>query len=292
MSSNAPVEVSFGGGVRRGVGSGSPDPQGRRGIVLMGIGVDRVTEQQAGAFVLDQLESGIGGRVTTPNLDILRICATDPEMRAAVNASDLVVADGTPLIWASRLAAMPLPERVAGSSLLFSISGLAAERAASIFLLGGNDGAADAAASRLRDEYPGLVVAGTHCPPFGFESDHDALGEMFSALADAKPDIVFVGLPFRKDLMLVPTLRTALPKAWFIGCGISFSFASGEIPRAPVWVQRAGLEWLHRLAHEPRRLAHRYLVAGPPAVFALLRGALGVRVRSRLRGRSALRGRA
>jgi N-acetylglucosaminyldiphosphoundecaprenol N-acetyl-beta-D-mannosaminyltransferase len=148
-----------------------------------------------------------------------------------------------------------------------------------VFLLGGNEGAAAEASRRLREQYPGLDVVGTLCPAHGFERDPAERGEIESALRRLRPDIVFVGLGFPKQERLIRRLRRVLPRAWFVSCGVSLSFVSGEVRRAPRWAQRLGLEWLHRLAQEPGRLFRRYVVDGFPFLARLLASALLHRAR-------------
>ena len=218
---------------------------------------------------MEQAAAGTGGWVVTPNLDILRQCAHDPRLADMVRSADLIVADGMPLIWASRLQRTPLPSRVAGSNLVPLVSERAARQGLSIYLLGGNAGTAERAAGVLAQRFPGLRIAGTYCPPFGFERDDQELARIAQRLEEASPDIVFVGLGFPKQEKLIERLRTALPAAWWLGVGVSFSFVAGEIARAPAWIQRSGLEWMHRLTQEPRRLARRYLVDDIPFAFEL-----------------------
>jgi N-acetylglucosaminyldiphosphoundecaprenol N-acetyl-beta-D-mannosaminyltransferase len=238
-------------------------------IDLMGLPVDPVTSEDAVTTVTDELERGQGGWVITPNLDHLRSYRRHPELREHFHRADLVLADGMPLVWASRLQATPLPERVAGSDLIWSLSREAAERGASVYLVGGNPGSAEAAAGVLQDAAPGLEVAGTHSPPMGFLDDAGERRRAEEEVAAGDPDIVYVGLPLDKQVELIPQLRKRLPNAWFLGLGISFSFVCGEVRRAPDWMRATGLEWLHRLSQEPRRLARRYLVDGPPFMVAL-----------------------
>jgi N-acetylglucosaminyldiphosphoundecaprenol N-acetyl-beta-D-mannosaminyltransferase len=226
--------------------------------------VHAVTERETVAHILDALDDGRSGVVVTPNTDYLRRCVGQAEFRRLVVSADLVVADGMPLIWASRVAGSPLPERVAGSNLISSLSADAARRGRSIFLLGGAEGAAAGAARVLTERSPDLRVVGTWVPPFGFENDPDELARMDAALLEAAPDIVFVGLGSPKTEMLIDRMRHRLPGTWWMGVGISFSFLNGDVPRAPLWMRRVGLEWLHRLASEPRRLARRYLIDGIP----------------------------
>ncbi len=242
-------------------------------VSLLGITLHAVTERQAIEHILAKLDEGQGGWVVTPNLDHLRRLTRDAAFRELCLQADLRVADGMPLIWASRLRRTPLPERVAGSHLIWSLSAAAAEAGRSIFLLGGEPGTAEAAAGMLTRHALGLRVAGTLCPPVGFEQDDAFIQTMTQALVSANPDIIYVALGSPKQERLIAQLRPALPGAWWLGVGISFSFVCGHVRRAPRWMQRLGLEWVHRLAQEPRRLARRYLLEGLPFAARLLAGA-------------------
>jgi N-acetylglucosaminyldiphosphoundecaprenol N-acetyl-beta-D-mannosaminyltransferase len=247
-------------------------------VPLMGLDVAAISELDTIQYVLDNVASGRGGWICTANLDILRQWWQSAAVRDVVATADLVVADGMPLIWAGGLQGTPLPERVAGSTLLLSLTAAAARVGASVFLLGGNPGTAEIAARELTELSPDLRVAGTLCPPFGFDTDPEWLARIEWTLADAAPDIVYVGLGFPKQELLITELRERFPHAWFVGCGVSFSFVAGEIHRAPAIVQRLGLEWLHRMVQEPKRLCRRYLVHGMPFLVQLLSSALFVRV--------------
>jgi N-acetylglucosaminyldiphosphoundecaprenol N-acetyl-beta-D-mannosaminyltransferase len=194
--------------------------------------------------------------------------------------ADLVLADGMPHVWASRVRGTALPERVAGSDLIWSLTGEAARRARSVFLLGGEPGACEKAAERLREEFPELRIAGTLCPPHGFERDPHWKRRIVRSLQAARPDIVYVGLGFPKQERLISKLRWEFPDAWFLGVGISISFVAGDVRRAPAWMQRTGLEWVHRLAQEPRRLVRRYLVDGIPFLARLIAHSAVARVRA------------
>ncbi len=245
-------------------------PNGMSSIRLHGLRIDAVTEQQCIEHIVSQANAGCGGWVVTPNLDILRRCAADVTLARLVEHADLVVADGMPLIWASRLQRTMLPQRVAGSTLIRTLSRAAAHHGLRPFLLGGDPGTAQAAASALQQEYPLLRIAGTHCPPIGYERNEREMAIMKRKLRDCQPDIVFVALGFPKQERLIQQLRETLPGAWWLGVGISFSFLAGRVQRAPVLMQRMGLEWLHRLAQEPRRLGRRYLINGLPFACRLL----------------------
>ena len=233
-------------------------------IDLHNVIIHAVSEAEAVQRVLDLLDRGRGGVVVTPNLDHLRRCARDVHFAALVAEADLVTADGMPLVWASRLQGTPLPERVAGSNLISSLSKAAAIAGRSLYLLGGAPGTAEGAAKVLTERYPGLIIAGTYCPPMGFERDTRVLGDLSNRLDAAKPDIVFVALGSPKQELLINHLRTILPRGWWLGVGNSFSFLCGHVRRAPLWMQKWGLEWVHRLGQEPKRLFKRYVLVGIP----------------------------
>lgn len=239
-------------------------------VSLGGVSFDPVRESDVVALVLGELAAGNGGRIVTPNVDILRRAQREPEARGHIAASTVVVADGAPLIWASRLAGRPLPARVAGSDLIWSLSAALAEAGRSVYLLGGEPGTADKAAGVLTERFPGLTVAGHCSPPFGFDQRPDELHAACAHVRAARPDFVFVGLGFPKQERIIALLRPALPGTWFMGCGAAIGFVAGVQRRAPLWMQRSGLEWFHRLAAEPQRLMRRYLMHGLPFVARLL----------------------
>ncbi|GAA1667762.1 hypothetical protein GCM10009830_11830 [Glycomyces endophyticus] len=239
-----------------------------------GIGIDPVTGAEAVARVLAAIEAGRGGQIVTPNVDIVAAARRSRELRAVVAAADLVTADGAPLVWASRLAGTPLPERVAGSDLVWSLAAAASERGLRIALLGGTpDGAArptERAAEILEARHPGLKVVGAWCPPMGFDRDESQWLALVDRVRTADPDLVYVGLGFPKQELVAVRLRAAAPRAWFLGCGASIDFIAGYRRRAPRWMQRTGTEWLFRMCSEPRRLVRRYLRDDLPEALRLL----------------------
>jgi N-acetylglucosaminyldiphosphoundecaprenol N-acetyl-beta-D-mannosaminyltransferase len=240
----------------------------------MGLPFDKLDHGTLIELFLDGVRAETGGWIVTPNLDILRQFTGNPESRELVLAASHRIADGTPIVWASRLAGAPLPERVPGSDLVFSMPGAAADAGLSVFLLGGEPGVARTAARRLRARFPGLRRVESYRPPLGFEDHPHELAKIRMRLRRTRPELVLVGLGFPKQERLIRMLRSELPETWFVGVGISLSFLAGDQPRAPAVVQRLGLEWVHRLLHEPRRLFRRYVVQGIPFGIALLGWAL------------------
>lgn len=248
----------------------------RSRVVLDAVTIDACSERDVVEAAVTAATNGRGGWIVTVNVDILRSLHRDGSLRRLIAPASFVVADGMPLVWLARLLRTPLPERVAGASLIWSLT-QAATGKLSVYLLGGPPGVASSAADVLRRENPSLRIAGTYSPPMGFERNAGELAATIAAVADAKPDIVLCGLGFPKQEELIARLRLELPEAWFLGCGAALSFVAGAIPRAPFWMQRAGLEWLWRLLVEPRRLFRRYLFHDVPFVGALFIRALALR---------------
>jgi N-acetylglucosaminyldiphosphoundecaprenol N-acetyl-beta-D-mannosaminyltransferase len=245
-----------------------------RRIRLMGAPMEIITETDAVKIIIDAAKGGVGHWTITANLDHLRRYHCETLAKELIDEADLVVADGMPLIWASHLAGEPLPERVSGSSMVWAICEQASVHRQSVFLLGGDPGVAKRAADVFRDRYPALEIAGTACPPMGFENNEHELNRIRCQIIAAAPQIVFVALGFPKQDLLIRQLRTSLPHASFLGVGISLSYATGDVSRAPGWICSLGLEWAYRLSHEPtRRLARRYLVGGLPFAVRLMSSA-------------------
>jgi len=255
-------------------------------VELLGIGIHAVSQVECVEYILDELDAGRGGWVVTPNLDHLRRTRRDREFAELYSEATLRVVDGQILVWALGLRRTPVPERVAGSDLISTLSAGAARRKRSVFLLGGNHGAAKKAAAVLQERYPGLSIAGTDCPPVGFDKDPLAMARISRKLHHAKPDIVFVALGSPKQELVIRHLRHDRPEAWWLGVGISFSFLAGEVKRAPLWMRRCGLEWLHRFWQEPERLFRRYFVEGMPfaAWFLLSSAVSGILPRGKTAG--------
>ena len=137
---------------------------------------------------------------------------------------------------------------------------------------------------RQARRYPGLRVVGADSPPLGFDTDPRAIEGVRDRVAAAAPDIVYVGLGFPKQERLIASLAPACPRAWFIGCGAAIPYAAKALPRPPAWMRRAGLAWLFRLLHEPRRLFRRYLVHDLPFAIRLLTSAAAGRFNRATRG--------
>jgi N-acetylglucosaminyldiphosphoundecaprenol N-acetyl-beta-D-mannosaminyltransferase len=253
----------------------------RARVEVGGLPIDPLTEEQVVERVRAELQAGRGGWIATPNVDHLRHASRDPRLAELIRSAPISVADGAPVVWAAKLAGRPIPARVTGADLLWSLSAAAAEDGRSVYLLGGEPGVPERAAAALQGRFPKLTIAGTCSPPRGFELDPDELSKCRDGVVDAHPDIVFVGLGFPKQEHIITGFTHLLPSTWWLGCGAALPFAAGDLQRAPTWMRPLGLEWLFRLVHEPRRLFRRYLREDAPFAVVLLAGALLTRLRGR-----------
>lgn len=242
--------------------------------------IDAVTTESLTRELLSRIGDGAGGHLLTMNLELLRLAKSSNPFHEIVKSASFIVADGTPLIWASKLQGTPLPERIAGSSFCLPFAGALASHGFRLFLLGGNQGIAEKASEVMRGHFPSLIVVGTYCPPYGFEKSDVEMERIRTALRETKPDVVYVALGSPKTEYLIHDLRGEFPQVLWIGVGISLSFMTGDVKRAPVWMQKLGLEWVHRLVQEPKRLFRRYIIDGIPFAIVLFASAMRKRVAS------------
>lgn len=203
------------------------------------------------------------------------VCACDVHsvMRAqddqrhmrALRQADMIVPDGTPLVWVSRLRGERRIQRVPGPDLLSAICERSLAEGWTHYFYGGAEGVAGKLAERLSQNYPGLNVAGTQCPPFRALTPEEQERDLTRINASGA-DIVWIGLGCPKQEIWMLENHERLEGRILIGVGAAFDFHTGRIERAPQWMRNNGLEWLHRLASEPGRLWRRYLLLAPKFV--------------------------
>jgi N-acetylglucosaminyldiphosphoundecaprenol N-acetyl-beta-D-mannosaminyltransferase len=197
--------------------------------------------------------------------------ADDPRLRAAVRAADFTVPDGQPLVWALRLLGHQVGDRVYGPDLMDRACARAARTGQRFYLYGGrNPGALAQLARVLRLRHPGLQIVGGHAPPFRelTDAEEDAIA---ADIRRSGADVVWVGIGVPKQEKWMARMRPRVAAPVLVGVGAAFDFHAGLVPQAPGWMQRLGLEWVFRLAHEPRRLWRRYLRYNPRFVAGFVR---------------------
>ena len=250
-------------------------------ITVDDVSFDCVTMREAVRKIVRMAKKHDRARyVCTGNLDHLVLAERDPAFRAIYSKADLVVADGAPVVWLSRIASpISLPERVAGSDLFWELARASSETGLRLFFLGGVPGAATAAAEAVAVRYPRARVVGTYCPPveaFDLRAEQEAIR---AVVQRAAPDVLLVALGAPKQEKWIAANKDWLGVPVSIGVGGTFEMAAGLRRRAPPWVRRAGLEWLYRFAQEPRRLFHRYFVHDLPYLAGACTRALVRRLR-------------
>lgn len=225
-------------------------------VAMLGVVFDNVTFAETLKRIQDMVATRQPHYIVTANVDFLVQARRDAELRRILAEAHLVLCDGTPLVWASKLLGNPLPERVAGSDLAPQLIRLAAKNNYRLFLLGATPEANEQAAARVRAQFPNLSVA-HYSPPFRPlpEMDH---ADIACRIRAARPDILLVAFGCPKAEKWMAWHYRALGVPVVIGVGGTIDFLAGRVRRAPVWMQRAGLEWLFRLGREPRRLFKRY----------------------------------
>lgn len=233
----------------------APDPIPH--CTIDGIPVSRLTFAATLELLGRWLDQPKPRRVATANLDFLALARRSPDLRRALATSDLVTCDGTPVRWITRLRGAEAPERVAGADLLPSLVAIAARDGRSVYFLGGAEGTAKAAAESLSARFPRLRVAGILAPKIEL-ADGAECERIAARVRGARTDLLLLGLGCPKQELFLERHLDALGCRVAIGIGGAFAFVARPVTRAPRAFQRLGLEWLHRLALDPFRLAPRY----------------------------------
>ena len=229
----------------------------RSGLGLSGVPFDDVLMPEVLQRIGEFIEEGGTHQLATANIDYLAKAAGDTEYRRILCMCDLVMADGMPIVWASRLFGVPLRERVAGADLVPQFARMAGLRGYSIFLLGATPEVLEAAARHMEKLSPGVRIVGKVSPPIcaldAFENE-----PILDEIARARPDILLVAFGSPKQEKWISRNRQRLSVPVCIGIGASLDFLAGTVRRAPAWMQHSSLEWLYRVWTEPQRLAPRY----------------------------------
>jgi N-acetylglucosaminyldiphosphoundecaprenol N-acetyl-beta-D-mannosaminyltransferase len=240
-------------------GALSAGPTGIERINILGIGAMPLNLDKAAATLERWRVEGQRKYVCVISVHGLVVAQRDPAIRSALNGCGMATEDGMPLVWWSRLAGFAQARRVCGSDLLDAVCSYGLQRGYRHYFYGASPNVLGLLTDRLQKRYPGLIVAGSHSPPFRpLTADEDA--QDIAAINEARPDFVWIGLGMPKQEKWMVDHLGKVEATALVGIGAAFDFHAGTKPRAPIWMQRSGLEWLFRLITEPQRLAHRYLI--------------------------------
>ena len=219
------------------------------------------------------------GYVCAVAVHSLTVALDDAEMAAALRGASLVLPDGMPVVWAANILGANLRERVYGPELMLRYSERCAERGHRVWLYGGRDqGSLAQLALNLRRRHPGINIVGGYSPPFRPMTDEEEIA-LVDQINDARPDVLWAGVGVPKQEKWMARMRQRLEVPVMCAVGAAFDFHAGRVSQAPGWMQQRGLEWIYRLAQEPRRLLPRYVYSNPRFVLAFARQWLSLRSR-------------
>jgi N-acetylglucosaminyldiphosphoundecaprenol N-acetyl-beta-D-mannosaminyltransferase len=230
----------------------------RRSVAVLGVPFDNVTMHEAIDVIEEKIEERGFHQVATANVDFVINAMHDQSLQEMLCSCDLIVPDGMPIVWASRLMGCRLKERVSGIDMVPRLAELAARRGWGMFLLGASEPSSRAAAEVLSRRFPRLRIVGRYSPTVSDLADMDH-EEILSRIERAQPHILLVAMGHPKQERWLAMHRDRLKVPLCMGVGASLDFLAGAVSRAPVWMQRTGFEWLYRAAQEPQRLAQRYM---------------------------------
>jgi len=254
-------------------------PSGKR-VRLGSLYLDTMRFDEAVAWTLEFIANHREvppARISSPNAAIVALADKDDAFAEIVRTSNLVVADGLPLVWAASLLNTPLGGQISGVDLMEAICAAGAPSGLSIYILGGLPGAAELAAERLSSRNPGLRVAGIDCPPFGFESDPEISRLVRERIVAAAPNLLIVALGSPKQERWIFDNYRDLPVGAIQGVGGAVDTIAALRKRSPAWMREIGLEWFGRLLNEPRRLWSRYLFGNARFIWIVFRQWIGSR---------------
>ena len=246
-----------------------------RRVDILGCQVSRVDLSGALRELERLLETGSRHQVVCLPVNSILAARRDRVFRSICNGASIALPDGLPVVWASRILGEPVCGRAAGPDLLLAAAALAALRGYTFYLLGGEYGTAERLAERLTQANPGLKVVGVYSPPFHERLPPEINDGIIERINVAKPDLLWVGLGSPKQDRWIAQNLERLEVRIAIGVGAAFDMYGGKTGRAPLWMQRSGLEWLFRFLREPRRLFRRYFIDAslffPLVILQLLR---------------------
>jgi len=225
---------------------------------IWGVPFSQLTFGEAISEIERLIQDRIPRYFITANLHYTMLTSECGDMSALNEEAAFILADGMPIVWRSKLSSEPLPERIAGSDLIYALADLAARKRYRVFFLGGADGVAERASQVLKALYPELIVAGTYEPPFG-ELMLSEQAELAMRVSDARPDLLLVALGQPRGEQWIARWHQQMNVPISVQLGGTFNFVTGQIRRSPSWVAALGLEWAWRLYCEPRRLFGRYV---------------------------------
>lgn len=194
------------------------------------------------------------------NVDVVMKIENDEKLKRIIDEADMVLVDGKPLIWISKIKKNKIKEKVSGSDLVPKLCEISNKKGYSIFIIGGKEGVAEAAKQKLKEKYSNINIVGTYAPPFGFENDQEELNKINKIISSVKPDLLFACFGCPKQEKWIYDNYNKYGAKVSICAGATVDFLAGNIKREPKWMSDCGLEWFYRFLQEPKRLFKRYFI--------------------------------
>lgn len=228
--------------------------------VLLNTYINNLTMQETVDVIEQMIKVGEKSYVVAINVDVVMKIENDIYLKEIVDNANIVLVDGKPLVWISKLHGKPLKAKVSGSDLVPLICQKSAEKGYSIFIIGGKEGIANQAKYHLEKEFDGIKIVGTYAPPFGFEKNEDELKKINQMISSAHPDLLIVCFGCPKQEKWIYENISKYDAKVSICAGATVDFLAGNVKRAPRWMSEHGLEWFYRFMQEPKRLFKRYFM--------------------------------
>lgn len=227
---------------------------------LLNTYVNDVDMQETIRAIEEMIEEKRKSYIVAINVDVVMKIEQDAYLKKITDEADMVLVDGKPLVWIAKWHKHPVKAKISGSDLVPLLCKTAAEKGYTIFILGGKDGIAEQAKTKLEKDLPGIRIVGTYAPPFGFEKDAEELEKINQMITEVHPDLLIACFGCPKQEKWIYENYEKYDAAVSVCAGATVDFLAGNVKRAPKWMSDHGLEWFYRLTQEPQRLFKRYFV--------------------------------
>lgn len=227
---------------------------------LLNTYVSNLTMDEAIANIEDLVENKKKSYIVAINVDVVMKIEKDSYLKQITDEAEMVLVDGQPLVWVSKLHKKPVKAKISGSDLVPLLCEKAADKGYTIYILGGKDGIAEKAKKRLEKKHPNIKIVGTYAPPMGFEKSEEEIKKVNDKISEAHPDLLIVCFGCPKQEKFIYENYQKYDAMVSVCAGATVDFLAGNIKRAPKWMSKCGLEWLYRFFKEPKRLFKRYFV--------------------------------
>lgn len=227
---------------------------------LLNTYVSNLTMNEAISDIEELVENKKKSYIVAINVDVVMKIEKDNYLKQITDEAEMVLVDGQPLVWVSKLHKKPVKAKISGSDLVPLLCEKAADKGYTVYILGGKEGIAEKAKKRLEKKHPNIKIVGTYAPPMGFEKSEEEIKKVNNKISEAHPDILIVCFGCPKQEKFIYENYQKYEATVSVCAGATVDFLAGNIKRAPKWMSKCGLEWLYRFFKEPKRLFKRYFV--------------------------------